>query len=106
MNAKATKNISKAAHKPLWKFCLYVADRTPRSILAMENLTGFCEEQLPGQYKIKVVDVTSNPKFARLENIVALPMLARTAPEPIRKAIGDLTNTPRLPARMDLRLTA
>ena len=107
MNAKAAKlKISRAARKPLWKFCLYVADRTPRSMMGTENLIRFCEKEFPGQYKIEVVDVIVFPKLARLANIVALLTLVRTAPEPVRRVIDDLSNMPRLLVGMVMRLSA
>ena len=106
MNAKATTKLSRAARKPLWQFCLYVANKTPRSLLALANLRRFCDEQLPGLYQIEVIDVLAQPQVALKENIVALPMLVRKAPKPMRMVIGDLSNTPRVVAGLDVHLSA
>ena len=86
----------------MWKFRLYVADQTQRSIRALENLTEFCEKEFSGRYTIEVVDVIANPKLARTENIVALPTLVRMKPAPMRRVIGDLSDTPRLISGMRL----
>ncbi len=106
MNAKATNKTSPAAGKPLWLLCLYVADRTPKSVRALQNLTAFCEKELSGRYKIEVVDVMTEPGRARTENIIALPTLVRKAPQPMRRVIGDLSNTQRLVSGLDVRLPA
>ena len=90
----------------MWKFRLYVADQTPRSTRAIENLAAFCEEQFPGHYRIEVVDVIAKPKLARTENIVALPTLVRRKPAPMRRVIGDLSDTRRLISGMRVRLSA
>lgn len=75
---------------------LYVAGQTPKSVAALANLKRFCEEHLAGQYKIEVVDLVENPKLARSDQILAIPTLVRRLPEPIRKIIGDLSNTERV----------
>ena len=103
MNPRATIKVLKLAGKPYWTFCLYVADQIPRSMEAHENLKRFCEKEFPGRYTIKVIDVIANPKVARQENIVALPTLDRTAPGPMRRVIGNLSNTARLLWALDVR---
>lgn len=75
---------------------LYVAGQTPKSVAALANLKRFCEEHLAGKYKIEVVDLVENPKLARSDQILAIPTLVRRLPEPIRKIIGDLSNTERV----------
>lgn len=75
---------------------LYVAGQTPKSVAALANLKRFCEEHLAGQYKIEVVDLVENPKLARSDQILAIPTLVRRLPEPIRKIIGDLSNSERV----------
>lgn len=95
-----------ATQKPIWQFRLYIAAETPRSIRALENLTAFCKKEIPGHYKIEVIGVTAHPKVARTENIVALPTLVRMKPAPLRRIIGDLSDTPRLITGMEVRLTA
>ncbi len=105
MNTKATKGISKT-RKPLWKFCLYVANQTPRSVQALNNLNDFCKREFPGRYAIKVVDVLAKPHLALKENIVAVPTLVRVAPAPMRRVIGNLTDRSRMILGLDLRLSA
>ncbi|MFL6201651.1 MAG: circadian clock KaiB family protein [Thermoanaerobaculia bacterium] len=75
---------------------LYVAGQTPKSVAALANLKRFCEEHLAGKYKIEVVDLVENPKLARSDQILAIPTLVRRLPEPMRKIIGDLSNSERV----------
>jgi circadian clock protein KaiB len=75
---------------------LYVAGQTPKSVAALANLKRFCEQHLAGKYKIEVVDLVENPKLARSDQILAIPTLVRRLPEPIRKIIGDLSNSERV----------
>jgi circadian clock protein KaiB len=75
---------------------LYVAGQTPRSTLAFTNLKKICEEHLKGKYEIEVIDLLQNPTLARGDQILAIPTLVRKLPEPVRKIIGDLSNTERV----------
>jgi circadian clock protein KaiB len=75
---------------------LYVAGQSPKSLQAVGNLRTFCEEHLAGRYQIEIIDLVANPSRARADDIVAIPTLVRTAPEPVRRVIGDLSNTERL----------
>jgi circadian clock protein KaiB len=75
---------------------LYVADESPRSIRAYNNLKDVREEHMSGRYHIEVIDVITHPEAARADQIVALPALVRRKPKPVRTGIGDLTNTGRL----------
>ena len=75
---------------------LYVAGDTPKSRTALSNLKKICAEHLDGGYRIKVIDLLENPKLARDHQILALPTLVRQLPQPIRKIIGDLSNTERV----------
>ena len=91
-------------HKPeRWNLRLYVAGQTPRSITAFQNLKNICEEYLKGQYHIEVVDLMENPTLARGDQIVAVPTLVRKLPQPIRKIIGDLSNTERVLVGLDIQ---
>ena len=81
---------------------LYIAGQTNKSITAFANLKRLCEEQLQGRYEIEVVDLVENPKLAREDQIVALPTLVRRLPPPIRKIIGDLSDTERVLVGLDL----
>jgi circadian clock protein KaiB len=81
---------------------LYVAGQTPNSMLALENLKKICEEYLEGRYQIQVVDLLKNPQLASGDQILAIPTLVRRLPEPIRKIIGNLSNTERVLIGLDL----
>lgn len=86
-----------------WELRLYVAGQTVKSLAAFENLKKICEEYLPGQYQIEVIDLLEQPQLARGDQIIALPTLVRKLPVPIRKIIGDLSNTERVLVGLDLR---
>lgn len=75
---------------------LYVAGQTAKSITAIANLKKICEEHLAGRYEIEVIDLLLNPELAQGDQIIALPTLVRRLPEPIKKIIGDLSNTERV----------
>ncbi len=82
---------------------LYVAGQTPRSMAALNNLKRLCEEHMPGDYSVEVVDLMENPRLAKDDQIVAIPTLVRKLPEPVRKIIGDLSNTERALVALQLR---
>ena len=86
-----------------WNLRLYVAGQTPRSLSAFRNLKDICEEYLKGQYHIEVIDLMENPTLARGDQILAVPTLVRQLPQPIRKIIGDLSNTERVLVGLDIR---
>jgi circadian clock protein KaiB len=92
-----------AGQKPDWELRLYVAGQTAKSLTAFENLKKICEEYLAGQYHIEVIDLLEQPQLARGDQIIALPTLVRKLPVPIRKIIGDLSNTERVLVGLDLR---
>ena len=81
---------------------LYVAGQTPKSMAAFVNLKNICEEHLAGRYQIQVVDLLENPRLADGDQILAIPTLVRQLPEPVRKIIGDLSNTERVLIGLDL----
>jgi circadian clock protein KaiB len=85
-----------------WKLRLYVAGETQRSLTAFANLKKICEEHLPNQYSIEVIDLSKQPHLAQSDQIVALPTLVRRLPEPVRRIIGDLSNHDRVMVGMDL----
>lgn len=97
------KQTSKPDQKDIWELRLYVAGQTPKSLTAFANLKKICEEHLAGQYRIEVIDLLENPQLARGDQIVAIPTLVRKLPEPIRKIIGDLSNTERVLVGLQLR---
>ncbi len=87
----------------LWELRLYVAGRTPRAISAFENLKKICEEHIKWGYRIEVIDLLKDPQLARGDQIFAVPTLVRKLPVPVRKIIGDLSNTERVLVGLDLR---
>lgn len=86
-----------------WNLRLYVAGQTPRSLSAFKNLKDICEQYLKGKYHIEVIDLMENPTLARGDQILALPTLVRKLPQPIRKIIGDLSNTERVLVGLDIQ---
>ena len=86
-----------------WNLRLYVAGQTPRSLTAFKNLKNICEEYLKGKYHIEVIDLMENPTLARGDQILAIPTLVRKLPQPIRKIIGDLSNTERVLVGLDIQ---
>jgi circadian clock protein KaiB len=82
---------------------LYVAGQTPKSLAAFANLRKICEEHLAGQYRIEIIDLLENPKLARGDQILAIPTLVRKLPTPVKKIIGDLSDTERVLVGLDLR---
>jgi circadian clock protein KaiB len=89
-----------------WELRLYVAGQTPKSVRAFANLKAFCEEHLAGEYCIEVIDLLERPQLADGDQIVAIPTLVRKLPEPIRRIIGDLSNTERIMVGLELRPVA
>jgi circadian clock protein KaiB len=87
----------------MWNLRLYVAGQTPKSITAFSNLSKICEEHLRGRYSIEVIDLLKNPQLAKGDQILAIPTLVRKLPVPVRKIIGDLSNTERVLVGLDLR---
>ena len=81
---------------------LYVAGQTPKSITAFANLKKICEEHLEGRYQIEVIDLLVNPTLAKDDQILALPTLVRRLPAPMKKIIGDLSNTERVLVGLDV----
>ena len=79
-----------------WNLRLYVAGQTPKSITALANLKKICAENMPGKYHIEIIDLVRNPQLARQHQILAIPTLVRNLPTPIKKIIGDLSNTEKV----------
>ena len=86
-----------------WLLRLYVAGRSPKCVTALANLKRFCEEHMAGQYDIEVIDLLENPRLAKDDQIIAIPTLVRKLPEPLRKIIGDLSNSERMLVGLDLK---
>lgn len=79
-----------------WVLRLYVAGQSPKALLAFKNLKIICEEQLNGRYTIELIDLLLNPQLGRDDQILAIPTMVRKLPEPVKKIIGDLSNTERV----------
>jgi circadian clock protein KaiB len=86
-----------------WNLRLYVAGMTVRAVKALANLQQICEDHLAGQYTIEVIDLLKTPQLAKGDQIVAVPTLVRKLPQPVRKIIGDLSNTGKVLVGLDLR---
>ena len=89
--------------KDIWELRLYVAGQTPKSLAAFANLKKICGEHLEGKYHIEVIDLLKNPQLASGDQILAIPTLVRKLPPPIKKIIGDLSNTLRVLVGLDVR---
>lgn len=87
----------------VWQLRLYVAGQSPKSLRAFANLRTLCEEHLPGRYDIEVIDLVEQPSLAASDDILAIPTLVRLLPAPLRKIIGDLSNTERVLVGLRLR---
>ncbi len=99
MTDHVTDNLSQVTNtkgSEIWQMRLYVAGQTPKSLVAFSNLKKICEEYLHGQYTIEIIDLSQQPHLAIEDSIVALPTLVRKLPEPIKKIIGDLSNTEKV----------
>ena len=102
-SVKNTRSAKRPARKPQWELRLYVAGQTPKSLAAMNNLRRVLDEHVPGEYKIEIVDLLANPRLAKEDQIVAIPTLVRKLPNPVRKIIGDLSDTERTLVGLQLR---
>ena len=94
--------MSKRRSSPRYKFSIYIARETRMSHLAVNRLKKICEENVPGDYEIEVVDIAKRPDLAQNYNIVATPAVFRTLPAPLRKSIGDLSDKDKAILGLDL----
>jgi len=102
--SSATRASASRKRRPdFYELRLYVAGQTARSLVALANLKAICEEHLEGRYSIEVIDLLEHPQLAKGDQILALPTLVRRLPEPIRKLVGDLSNTESALVGLDLR---
>ena len=104
MTTMQNKARKKSTTKPEWQLRLYVAGQTARSIATLANLKRICETHLAGRYDIEVIDLIENPKLAANDQILAVPTLVRKLPEPVKKIIGDLSQTERILLGLDLHM--
>ena len=87
----------------MFELRLYVAGQTPKAVRAIANLRKICEEHLAGRYRIEVIDLLENPQLGRGDQILALPTLVRRLPAPMKRIIGDLSNTEKVLVGLDIR---
>src|SRR5262245_31260166 len=105
MSKKSTKHARKDKIKPEWQLRLYIADQTAKSTAALANLKRLCDERLVDGYEIEVIDLLENPRVADDDQSLAVPTLVRKLPEPVKKIIGDLSQTERILLGLDLHMT-
>lgn len=98
-----TASAKKPQPEKEWELRLYIAGKTPRAVRAFQNLERICEEHLAGLYSIEVIDLLETPTLAKGDQIIAVPTLVRRLPEPVRKIIGDLSDTDRVLVGLDIR---
>ena len=106
MKTRTVKRPQSNGRRPsakLWQLRLYVAGQTPKSLAAFSNLKKICESHLNGRYSIEVIDLVQQPQLSRGDQILAIPTLVRKLPQPVRKIIGDLSDTNRVLVGLDLR---
>lgn len=107
MSAKSARRPRKPRKSPatgeFFDLRLYIAGQTARSVAALANLKRICDEHLGGRFRIEVIDLLEHPQLARGDQILALPTLVRRLPPPIRKLVGDLSDTERALVGLDLR---
>jgi circadian clock protein KaiB len=100
---RKTRKPRKAPSRVEWDLRLYIAGQTPRAARTLQNLELICKEHLAGKYRLVVIDLLKKPRLAGGDQIVAVPTLVRKLPTPVRKIIGDLSNTERVLIGLDLR---
>jgi circadian clock protein KaiB len=107
MNGRAASDLPQAADAELasgeYSLRLYVAGQTPKSLAAIANLKRICEDHLAGRYPIEVIDLLITPQLAAGDQIVALPTLVRRLPAPLKRIIGNLSDTERVLVGLDIR---
>jgi circadian clock protein KaiB len=89
--------------RDFWELRLYIAGHTPKADRALDNLNQICEQHLAGKYRIEVIDLLEHPELAKGDEIIAIPTLIRKLPPPLRKIIGDLSQTDKVLVGLDIR---
>jgi|SRR5688500_15799807 circadian clock protein KaiB len=87
----------------VWELRVYTAGQSPKSLAALDNLKRLCEEHLLGRYHIEVIDLMRDPRLAKDDQIVAIPTVVRKLPEPLKRLVGDLSDTERTMVGLQLR---
>mgnify|MGYP000013167946 CR=1 FL=1 len=91
-------------HLPLYVLRLFVNSSTPKSALAVANLTRVCEQHLAGRYRLEVIDIHQHADLARKAQIVAVPTLIKHVPAPLQRLVGDMSNVGRVLAGLDVQM--
>ncbi|HYF48812.1 MAG TPA: circadian clock KaiB family protein [Planctomycetota bacterium] len=102
-SASRVKPSQNRKHPDIVELRLYIAGQTPKSVLAIANLERICKEHLHGRYKLEVIDLVKKPQLARGDQILAIPTLVRSLPNPVSKIIGDLSNTEKVLVGLNIR---
>jgi len=102
-SASTKKPPAKRARRDFWELRLYIAGLSPNSVAAIANLKKICEDQLKGKYRVEVVDLLEKPQLAKGDQIIAIPTLVRRLPPPVKKIIGNLSNTERALIGLDIQ---
>lgn len=106
VKTRAKPNSTRAKPAAEWELRLYVAGQSSRSLAAFTNLKAICDAHLSGRYRIEIVDLLKTPQLSREDQIVAVPTVVRKLPPPMKKVIGDLSNTERALVGLQLRPVA
>jgi len=99
-------NAIKKSKNEAFMLKLYVTGTTPKSVRAIANLKKICEEHLPGRYSLEVINLYEKPNLARGEQIIAAPTLIKKLPLPLRRVIGDMSDTEKVLVGLDLKVIA
>ena len=102
-NNRKEEEIQEEPAEETWILRLYVAGQTQNSLIAFDNLKKICEKHLDCRYQIEVIDLLKNPQLAKDHQIIAVPTLIRKLPTPVKKIIGNLSNTEKVLVGLDLR---
>jgi circadian clock protein KaiB len=83
---------NKKAIQPVYKLRLFIAGASPNSIRAISNIRAFCEEHIKGLYELEIIDIYQQPQIANKDQVIALPLLIKSAPLPLKRLIGDMSD--------------
>ena len=97
------KGVRRPQDEQCWELRLYVTGLTPNCLLAINNLRKICHQHMSGRYRIQVIDLLKNPRLSFGDQILAVPTLVRNFPIPIRRIVGDLSDTEQVLIGLDLR---
>ena len=89
-----------------YRLTLFITGGSPNSVRAINNLKSICEKHLAGRYDLEVIDVYQNPELATQEQIIALPTLIKRLPDPVRRLVGDMSDTQKVLRGLGLKLNS